>query len=59
MTSYKLISTKGTKTIDGSETDAIAAAKIMEESLQPAFGVTVEDAEGDTVAEVRNGEVIR
>lgn len=53
---YKLISTKGTRTITGTEHEAIQAAIAMESELQPSFGVTVE-LDGATVAEIRDGEV--
>lgn len=54
---YRLISTKGTRAITGTEQDAIRAAIAMENELQPAFGVTIEDGDGETVTEVRDGEV--
>lgn len=47
---YKLISTKGTREVEGTLEDAIA----MEADLQPAYGVTV-DLDGETVAEIRDG----
>lgn len=53
---YKLISTKGTRTITATMHEAIQAAIAMEAELQPSFGVTVE-LDGSTVAEVRDGEV--
>lgn len=54
MTTYTINSIKGSRTIDGTQADAIAAAIAMEEELQPAFGVTVE-LDGETVAEIRDG----
>jgi hypothetical protein len=57
MSSFKLISVKGTRTFEGTAEQAIAAAKAMDEELQPAYGVSVEDDNGDTVAEVRDGTV--
>lgn len=56
-TTYKLITTKGTETVDGTFDEAVAAAIAMEDRLQPAFGVTVEDEDGETVAEIRDGVV--
>jgi hypothetical protein len=54
---YTLISTKETRVIEAaSESDAIKAAIKMEQELQPAWGVTVEDSDGDTVAEIRDGK---
>jgi hypothetical protein len=52
MTTYTLISTKGNRTVEGTETEAIAAAQAMHDELQPAYGVTVEDEDGETVAEI-------
>lgn len=57
MPTYRLISAKGTRTVDGEQADAVAAANAMDAELQPAYGVTVEDAAGNTVAEVIDGEV--
>jgi hypothetical protein len=54
---YRLISAKGTRTVEGTLEEAIAAAVRMEAELQPAYGVTVETAAGETVAEVRDGIV--
>lgn len=54
---YKLITTKGSKEVDGTLAVAVKAAVRMERELQPSFGVTIEDAEGNTVAEVRDGKV--
>ena len=39
---YKLISVKGTRTIDGDLSVAIAAAAEMMDDLQPSFGVSIE-----------------
>lgn len=58
MTTYTLISAKGNLLFTGTEEQAIAAAIAMEEELQPVFGVTVEDEEGDTIAEIRDGKNI-
>lgn len=55
---YKLISTKGTESVDGSRADAIAAAIAMEDRLQPSYGITIEDEDGETVAEVRDGALV-
>jgi len=55
MSMYKLISTKGTRTVEGTHDDAIRAAIKMERELMPLFGVSVEDEAGDTVAEIRDG----
>jgi hypothetical protein len=57
MATYRLISVKGTETYEGTREEAIAAAIDMEERLRPAFGVTVEDTAGETVAEIRGGVV--
>ena len=57
--SYKLISVKGNRTVNGDIEDAIAAAKRMERDLQPSFGVTVCDEFEEVVAEVRDGNVDR
>jgi hypothetical protein len=54
---YKLVSAKGTRIVNGTEQQAIAAARKMEEELQPAFGVSVEDELGNTVANVEDGRV--
>jgi hypothetical protein len=54
---YKLISTKGIRTVTGTEAEAVQAAIAMEKELQPAFGITIE-LDGVTVCEVRDGEVI-
>lgn len=54
---FKLISLKGTEAVDGSFAEALAAALHMDETLQPGLGVTVEDAAGDTVATVDDGNV--
>lgn len=56
---YRLISTKGTRTMTGSEREAIAAAIEMDDELQPAYGVTVESEDGDTIAEIRDGVIER
>lgn len=54
---YRLISTKGEQTVSGTQTEAIQAAIAMEQELQPAYGVTVEDEQGNTIAEIRDGAV--
>jgi hypothetical protein len=56
MNEYRLISVKGTRTVTGTEQEAIQAAIAMEQELQPSFGVTVE-LHGSTVCEVRDGQV--
>jgi hypothetical protein len=57
MIMFKLISTKCTRTVDGTIWQAVAAAIQMDADLQPAMGVTVEDAAGNTVADVEDGEI--
>lgn len=52
---YLLTSTKGRRTVTGTEADAIREAIKMEEKLQPAFGVTV-SLDDETVAEIRDGK---
>jgi len=49
---YKLISVKGTRLFTGSLVGAILTAHAMMEELQPAFGVSIEDESGETVAEI-------
>jgi hypothetical protein len=56
MKTYKLVSVKGNKTFKGTLADAIQAAIKMERRLQPSFGVHVEDASGDTMATIVDGE---
>jgi hypothetical protein len=57
--SYTLVSAKGMAIVKcGSLDEAIAKAVELEARLQPAFGVTVEDADGNTVAEIRDGKSI-
>lgn len=59
MMRYRLISVKGKTEGEGSRDDAIKAAVAMEDELQPAFGVTVEDLDsGETIAEIRDGKEI-
>lgn len=58
MTTYTLTSAKGHRTIAGTQAEAIAAAIEMDDELQPAYGVTIEDADGETVAEIRDGAVV-
>ena len=58
MTTYRITSVKGSKTVSGTAEEAIAAAVEMEREMQPAYGVTVE-LDGETVAEVRDGMVER
>lgn len=53
MKSYKLISTKGTEyVLCESDREAIEAANEMNTRLQPAYGVSVENEAGDTIAEI-------
>lgn len=52
---YQLISVKGNRQFEGTKAEAIEAAIAMEEELQPAYGVTVEHADGTIVAEIRDG----
>lgn len=54
---YNLISVKGTSMFRGSLMDAIDAAIAMEEELQPSYGITIEDSDGNTVAEVVDGAI--
>ncbi len=57
MKTFKLISCKGNKTVScNCVTEAIAKAAALEAKLQPAFGVTVEDADGETMARIVDGE---
>jgi hypothetical protein len=56
MKTYKLVSVKGTETFTGKLAEAIHAAIEMERRLQPSFGVHVEDASGDTMATIVDGE---
>lgn len=57
MATYQLISVKGERTIAGTQAEVVEAAKAMEAELQPAYGVTIEDEAGNTVAEVNAGAV--
>lgn len=52
MASYKLISVKGAREIEGTEQQAIEAARAMYAELQPAYGITVENEAGESVAEI-------
>lgn len=54
---FKLVSAKGTKTVTGTEPDAIMAAVEMDMELQPAGGVKVENEEGKTIAEICDGKI--
>lgn len=54
---YTLRSCKGCKTVDGDLATAIAAAKEMDAELQPAFGIDIDDAEGNHVATVEGDDV--
>ena len=54
---YMLISSKGSRMFRGTQAEAIDAAVEMEAELQPSFGVSVEDEDGETVADVRDGKV--
>ena len=54
---YRLISAKGCRTIVATKREAIKAAIMMEEQLQPAFGVCVENESGSTVTTVKDGKV--
>lgn len=57
MKTFTLVSCKGTRTVEcESLSQAIDKAKQMESRLQPAFGVTVEDSQGRTVAFIFDGE---
>lgn len=48
MTTYRLVSVKGSKSIDCATLDeAIAAARRMDAELQPAYGVEIHNAVGD------------
>jgi hypothetical protein len=56
MPKFKLISVKGARRIECSDRlDAIAQAIEYDREFRPAYGVTVEDEHGDTVAEIRDG----
>lgn len=59
MTTYRVWSVKGSQMIDGTLEDAIAAAVAHEEEHQPAFGVEVEDDDGEVVARVSDGQIER
>ena len=52
MATYRLISTKGSIEFFGTEAEAIAEAKEMQDELQAAFGISVENEDGKTVAEI-------
>ena len=52
MTHWKLTSVKGTWDFDGSEDEAIAKATEVQAEYQAAFGVAVEDEDGNTVATI-------
>ena len=52
MATYRLISTKGTVEFVGTEAEAIAAAIEMQDELQAAFGISVENEDGKTIAEI-------
>lgn len=52
MTTYRLISSKGSASVTGTLNEAVEAAKKMMADLQPAYGVSVEDESGATVAEI-------
>lgn len=52
---YTILSTKGRETVEGSAVDAIEAAVHHGMRLQPMGGTTVEDAAGETIAEVSIG----
>lgn len=58
---YKLISTKGTRQVTGTQADAVRAAVAMCRELRPSYGVTIANADGKTVAEVdedAEGEIV-
>lgn len=55
---YRLVSVKSEQHVDGTKAEAIQAAIMMEQTLQPTYGVTVEDAQGNTVAEIQDGAVV-
>ncbi len=52
MTHWKLTSVKGTWDFDGSREEAIAKATEVQAEYQAAFGIDVEDEDGNTVATI-------
>jgi hypothetical protein len=55
MEKYTLISVKGNKTLVCDLDHAIRVAIAMDNDLMPAYGVQVEDADGETVADIQDG----
>lgn len=55
METYKLISVKGNRTLVCDLDHAISVAIAMEADLMPAYGVQIEDADGETVADIQEG----
>ena len=55
MEKYTLISVKGNKTLVCDLQHAIGVAIAMESELMPAYGVQIEDADGETVADIQEG----
>jgi hypothetical protein len=55
MEKYTLVSVKGNKTLVCDLQHAIRAAIAMEAELMPAWGVQIEDADGETVAHIEEG----
>ena len=52
MTHWKLTSVKGTWEFEGTEDEAIEKANELQAEYQAAFGIAVEDEDGDTVATI-------
>ena len=55
METYRLLSVKGDKTVVSDLRHAISVAIAMEADLMPAYGVQIEDADGETVADIQEG----
>ena len=49
---WKLISVKGTWAFEGTRSEAIGKAKELQAEYQAAFGIAVENEDGDTVATI-------
>jgi hypothetical protein len=55
MQKYTLVSVKGNKTLVCDLQHAIGVAIAMESELMPAWGVQIEDADGEIVADIQEG----
>ena len=55
MEKYTLVSVKGNKTLVCDLQHAISVAIGFEAELMPAYGVQIENADGDTVAHIEDG----